>query len=156
MPSDTLPAIAVGAVLLFLSVGLAYREWSSWNIGPRHLPPEDATRQHAERQLRRRLRVSLLMLLAAVLIPLGDVLPFYRDSARLFAIHWLGVLAIVVLMVLLALGDLASSMAFNRMAQSELNRERDSLREQIRRFREQRPDEQEPRTQGRLRPQPKG
>lgn len=135
MPPDTWPSLAVGSALFFLAVGLAYREWLVWRSGPFHLPVEDEARQFAERRLRRRWRVSLLLGLVSVLIPLGDVLPIFRKSPQLFVIHWLSVLALVVLIVLMALGDLAASLAFNKSAQRDLRRERDSLREEIRRYR---------------------
>jgi hypothetical protein len=141
MPWEMLPSILVGSALFFLALGVAYREWTAWNIGARSLPAEDEARQFAQRRFRRRMRVSALMLLASVLIPLGDSPLFYRiEFARWFAIHWLIVLGIVVVMIWMALGDLASSMAFNRQAQSELHRERDRLRDEIRQYHERRAD----------------
>lgn len=138
MPPDAVPSVIVGAVLQLLAIGLAYREWLAWKAGPYLLPPEDESRDHAERLLRRRLRVSLLLALTGIMIPLGDILPIFYKSPSLWVIHWLGVLAVVVLIVLMALGDLASTVAFNKRAQSELNRERELLKAEIRQYRSQR------------------
>jgi hypothetical protein len=135
--SDAIPAIAAGVILFLLAVGLAYREWTVWSTGPSRLPKGDEARDFAHRRLRRRCRVSLLLGLVGVMIPVGDVLPIFHRSPRLFVIHWLSVLALVVIIILLALGDLASSLAFNRKAQAALHRERRSLQEEIRRYREE-------------------
>ncbi len=137
MSPETIPSFLVGTVLLILAAGLACREWSVWKAGPYHLPPEEESRDHAERQLRRRLRVSLLLALTGVMIPLGDILPIFYKSPSLWVIHWLSVLAVVVLIVLMALGDLASTVAFNKCAQSALNRERELLEAEIRKYRSQ-------------------
>lgn len=137
MPADTIPSVVVGAVLQILAIGLAYREWSAWKAGPFHLPEDDEARYHAQRQLRRRLRVSLLLGLVGVMIPLGDLLPVFYESPSLWVIHWLSVLAVVVLIILMALGDLASTVAFNKHAQTQLKRDRDALEAEIQQYRRQ-------------------
>jgi hypothetical protein len=134
---DWAPSLVVGAVLVVLAAGLGWRQWTIWKAGPAGMPLEDSTRKQAWRQLRRRLQVSLVMGLVGVMIPMGDMLPVFRKSPRLFVIYWLVVLAAVVWIVLLALGDLASNLAFSRVARNQLRRERESLESALRQYRTQ-------------------
>lgn len=117
--------------------GSAWYQNFAWQRGPAKLPADDETRLHAGRQLRRRLQVSAMLALVGLLIPIGDMAPIFRRSPRLFVIYWLFVLGLVVWMVLLALGDLASSVAFHRLAQSDLEAERQALQREIDRYRSQ-------------------
>lgn len=132
---DWLPAVVVGGILIALAAGLGAFQWSAWKSGPAALPEDDETRQHAARQLRRRLQINLMIALVGVMIPLGDMLPVFRQAPRLFFIYWLTVLGLVVWMVVLALGDLASNLAQHRTAQRQLEVERRSIEQQIRRHR---------------------
>lgn len=132
---DWLPALVVGCLLVVFAAGLAAFQWKAWNSGPQQLPPENEIRGHAWRQLRRRLQVSGFLAAIGVMIPLGDMLPIFRRDQQLFAIFWLVVLGLVVWMVLLVLGDLASNVASNREAQSRLDIERRALEQEIQRFR---------------------
>lgn len=134
---DWLPALIVGTVLVVFAAGLGWWHWSAWKSGPARQPADDETRRHAWRQMRRRLQVSALLALIGVMIPLGDLLPVFRRSPQLFVIYWLGVLAIVIWVVLLALGDLASNLAFSRVARNQLRRERQSLEAELREYRAQ-------------------
>lgn len=134
---DWAPSLVVGAVLVILAAGLGWRQWSNWKTGPAGLPLEDHVRRHAWRQLRRRLQVSVMLGLVGVMIPVGDFLPVFRKSPQLFVIYWLLVLAAVVWIVLLALGDLASNLAFSRVARNQLRRERESLETALSKYRTQ-------------------
>src|SRR5688500_2568301 len=107
---DWLPALVVGCLLILLAAGLAAYHWAAWKAGPRMLPADDEIRIHTARQLRRRLQVSGFLAVIGLLIPLGDVLPIFRKEPLLFVIYWFVVLGLVVWMVLLVLGDLASNM----------------------------------------------
>lgn len=137
---EWLPSLLVGAILQFLAVGLAFREWIAWRSGPAHLPDDDPNREFARRQFIRRLRVSLLLALCGILIPAGDLLPlFYQQSSTLiFALHWMSVMGVVVLIVLIALGDLAASMARFQSDRQVLKAERASLEAEIRNYRNER------------------
>ncbi len=132
---DWLPAVIVGVGLIGLAAGLAWFQWRGWASGPSQLPDDDDVRWQAVRQLRRRMQVSGFLALIGVLIPLGDLLPIFRQSPRLFVIYWLSVLGLVIWMVLLALGDLASNVAYHRLAQHQLNLERRTLKREIDQFR---------------------
>ena len=78
-----------------------------------------------------------MLAIVGLMIPLGDLLPVFRKSPQLFVIYWLIVLAAVVWIVLLALGDLASNLAYSRVARNELRRERRSLEDELRTYRSQ-------------------
>lgn len=137
MPLDAIPSVCVGAILLIIAGGLAIREWMVWKAGPCQLPENDENRLFAQRRLRRRIRVSLLMALIGVMIPFGDIWSVYRKSPHLWVIHWLSVLALVVMLVLIALGDLAATLSINKHAREELQRERESLEAELRQLRQQ-------------------
>ncbi len=134
---DWLPALIAGIVLLMIAAGTAWHQWRGWQRGPAALPADDESRIHAARQLRRRLQISAMLGLIGLLIPLGDVLPIFRRSPTLFVVFWLGVLGVVIWIVLLALGDLASNVAQTKLAQSHLHAERKALEQEIRRYRTQ-------------------
>lgn len=132
---DWLPAVIVGSAILVFSGGLGWKQWSAWKGGTADLPREDDARVHASRQLRRRLQVSILLALVGLMIPAGDLLPIFRRSPRLFVIYWLGVLAVVTWAVVLALGDLASNLAYSRVARNRLRQERKALEMELRDYR---------------------
>ena len=132
---DWLPAVVAGLVLLGLAAGSAGMQWRRWASGRALLPGDDEFRQHAWRMLRRRMQISVMLALVGMMIPLGDLLPVFRKSPRLFVIFWLLVLGLVVWMIVLALGDLASNLAWHRHARSELLAEKQSLEAEIRRYR---------------------
>jgi hypothetical protein len=132
---DWLPAVIVGSALIVFAAALAAFQWRAWKAGPKLLPHDDEARIHSARQLRRRLQVSGFLAAIGVMIPLGDVLPIFRKDPLLFVIYWFAVLGLVVWMVLLVLGDLASNLAFNRTAQSQLEIERRTLEYEIRKYR---------------------
>lgn len=132
---DWLPALIVGCSLILFAAGLAAFQWRAWSSGPKLLPEDDESREHAWRQLRRRLQVNGFLAAIGIMIPLGDMLPVFRKDPLLFVIYWFVVLGLVVWMVLLVLGDLASNVAFNREARSQLDIERRKLEHEIRKYR---------------------
>ncbi len=134
---DWVPAVVVGIILIVLAVGLAWQQWVGWKRGSAGLLSDDEARQHAARQFRRRLQVSVMLGIVGLMIPLGDLLPVFRQSPQLFVIYWLIVLAAVVWIVLLALGDLASNLAYSRVARNRLRRERRTLEDELRAYRSQ-------------------
>lgn len=129
---DSLPALCAGGILLAIAFGSAWFQWR-YRRPPVDAPAEDLL--HARRQLRRRLQVSLLLAIVAVLIPLGDMLPFFRRSPLAFVIYWCGVLGLAVWIGLLALGDLASAQTYHRTAAARLRQQQRELQDQIDRYR---------------------
>lgn len=132
---DWIPAVVMGCLLLLGAGGLAWFQRAAWKTATAGLDVEDDLHQRATRQLRRRLQVSGLLAVIGLLIPIGDLAPNLRRSPTMFAIFWLVVLGLVAWMVLLALGDLASNLAQHRVAKNQLEIERRSLEQQLRRNR---------------------
>ena len=134
--ADTLPALIVGAVLVCLAVGMALKQWWAHRQLQSNPKVDEAAYTHTERQIRRRLVVSGLLFLLGILIPLGDQLDFFfRQHPGLFFGYWIGVLLIVFMMVLMALGDLLSTLAYTQMTRLRLRLERRSIEDEIRRYR---------------------
>jgi hypothetical protein len=134
--ADTLPALVVGGVLLCVAVAMGLKQW--WAHRQLVLNPkiDETGYDHTERQIRRRLVVSGLLFLLGVLIPLGDQLDwFFRARPGLFFGYWIGVLSIVFVMVLMALGDLLSTLAYTQITRVRLRLERRVIEEEIRRYR---------------------
>ena len=134
--ADTLPALLVGGLLLCVAVTMGLKQW--WAHRQLVLNPkvDEAGYAHTERQIRRRLVVSGLLFLLSVLIPFGDQLDwFFRQRPGLFFGYWVGVLLIVFAMVLMALGDLLSTLAYTQITRVRLRLERRVIEEEIRRYR---------------------
>lgn len=132
---EWIPAVVMGCLLLLAAGGLAWFQHAAWRKVTEGLDEDDKLHQQATRQLRRRLQVSGLLGVIGLLIPIGDLAPNMRRSPSMFAIYWLVVLGLVAWMVLLALGDLASNLAQHRVAKNQLEIERRSLEQQLRRNR---------------------
>lgn len=129
---DSLPAVCAGAILAAVGLGMG---WFQWRY---RQPPHDENplaRLHARRQLRRRLQISGLMILVGTLIPLGDLLPFFRKAPLAFALYWIAILVLMGWMVLLALGDLASAQIFHQRTRQQLRQQQAELERELHRLR---------------------
>ncbi|MBS0203884.1 MAG: hypothetical protein JSS49_13345 [Planctomycetes bacterium] len=132
----SLPPLVMGALLLLASVVIGLKQW--WAHRRLVLNPkvDEVGYAHSERQIRNRLVVAIMLFLLGAAIPVGDQLDFFfRGHAGLFFAYWMGVLLIVFAMVVLALGDLLSTLAYARVSQVKLRVERRELEEEIRRYR---------------------
>lgn len=93
-------------------------------------------RLHFERQFWRRMQGSVLLSLLGVLLGLStDKLPW---NPRIFAVYLLVLLALVIWIVLLALGDMISSRYHTRAALSRLRRQQQEMEANLNRLRQQR------------------
>jgi hypothetical protein len=129
---ESLPALIVGVFLVGLGIGSAWYQWKH------HRPDteaDDLARQHAARQLRRRWQVSALLVLVGVLIPLGDLLPFFRRAPAAFVFYWGAILLLAAWIGLLAIADYASARAYHRVANVRLRQARRELEEQLQQYR---------------------
>jgi hypothetical protein len=122
----------MGGVLVALGVGMA---WFQSRFRQPNPAEDELTQSHDARRLRRRLQVSGLLILAGVLIPLGDMLPFFRKSPVAFTLFWLAILGLVCWIMLLALGDFAAARAYHNLANLRLRQGRRELERQIERYR---------------------
>jgi len=135
---DNLPALLFGGLLLCTSVFMALKQWWAHRRLVQNMKVTEAAFQIAERQIRHRLAVGVLLFVLAVAIPLGDQLDmFFRVQPGLFFAYWMGVLLLVLAMVVIALGDVLTTLAAARLSQVDLRRERQELEEEIRRFKAQ-------------------
>lgn len=133
---DTLPATIVGAALLCFAVVMAIRQWWAHRELISNSKLDEAAFLHTEQQIHRRLGISGLLFLLGVLIPLGDQMGvFFLQRPGLFFGYWIGVLLLVLLMVLVALIDLMSTVAYARHGRVRLGLERQAIEEDIRRYR---------------------
>lgn len=143
-----IPGLVCTALLVALGVSLAVwhrRSWKRANVSaasaiPLHWP-----------QYLRRMKVAALITLEGVLLCLGDtVLPVLQRlgsiSPRQMAILWtidvLVILCVAIWLALLALGDMAASVALNRRVRQYTLQQEKSLCEELERFREIREDPQ--------------
>lgn len=133
---ETLPALLVGAFLLCAATVQILRQW--WAHRQLDLNPklDEAAYTHLDRQIRSRLIVGVLLFALGIAIPLGDQLDFFfRAHPSLFFVYWIAVLLAVFGMVILALTDAAMTVAYARVSQSRLRKERQQIEDEIRRYR---------------------
>lgn len=136
---DSVPALVVGALLLCAAAFMALKQWWAHRRLVQNTKINEAGYKIAERQIRHRLAVGVMLFVLGVALPLGDQLDFFfRVRPGLFFAYWMGVLFLVFVMVVMALGDVLSTLAAARISQVDLRRERQELEEEIRRFRAQR------------------
>ena len=133
---NSLPPLIVGALLLAAAAVVGFKQWWAHRRLMENSRVNEAAYVIAERQIRHRLVVGALLFVLGVAIPLGDQLDFFfRGRPGLFFAYWMGVLLLVFTMIVVAIGDALSTLAFARVSQVDLHRERRELEEEIRRFR---------------------
>lgn len=134
--ANTLPALVMGALLLLVAAALGLKQWWAYRRLVLNPKVDEAAYVHSERQIRNRLIVGALMFVLGVAIPLGDQADiFFRARPGVFFAYWMVVLLLVFAMVVVALGDVLSTLAYARVSQFALRRERRELEEEIRRYR---------------------
>jgi hypothetical protein len=130
--------VDVDNLLLLAAAFMALKQWWAHRRLVENMKVNEVSYQIAERQIRHRLAVGVLLFVLAIAIPLGDQLDFFfRARPGVFFAYWMGVLLLVFAMVVIALGDILSTLAAARLSQVDLRRERQELEEEIRRFRAQ-------------------
>ena len=133
--ATTLPALICGGVLLVIAALMAFFVWRSRHTLDPALENDDVSRLHADRQFRRRMQVSGLLAVVGFLIPFGDQCePLMKWRPALFFLWILVVFILVLWMVVMALGDWVSTMAYSAVARSKLRHQRTELEEEIRRY----------------------
>lgn len=135
IPEDSIPAVLMGGFLLLLGGGSAWYLWAH-----RDTPADADTleKQHAARQTRRRLQISVLLILIGILIPLGDLLPFFRQAPIAFVFFWVSVMFLAGWVALLGFADLASARAYHSRAYRDLQQQKAKLDAELARARAQR------------------
>jgi len=134
--ANTLPALVMGALLLLVAAVLSLKQWWAYRRLSLNPKVDEAGYIHTERQIRNRLAVGGLLFVLGVAIPLGDQADvFFRARPGLFFAYWMVILLLVFAMVVVAIGDVLSTLAFARVSQVALRHERRELEEEIRRYR---------------------
>jgi hypothetical protein len=131
MPMSSL-AMTAGLCLIALFLGL--RQWYERRARPESMSPED--RAHfANQDMRRNLGVGTMVAIA-LLIGAGSYVP-PRSTGRvnlLFVILWMSVLALILVLLVLALLDLAATRSYALRQRKEMIRESiDAIRHDARR-----------------------
>jgi hypothetical protein len=139
--SDLFASLAFGAFLVVLGVFLIRWHLRVWRGHRTDGATEEGEIRHYRAQLRRRIQVSLLLIVLGVLIPLGDALMTGRHLSQAAALLWIIVmLLIAVWIMLLALLDWISSRVHRRAmlgALASLARKRRELEDEVTRLRSQ-------------------
>lgn len=126
--NDSIPALLMGCLLLTLGV---CSTWYFWKRLQSVAETDELARRHALSQARRRLQVSVMITLVGVLIPLGDLLPFFRRAPVAFVFFWVAVMVLAGWIALLGIADLASSRVYHNRAARRLKQQREELEAQL-------------------------
>ncbi len=133
--ATTLPALIFGGLLISIAIGLVCYVWSVRRALEPVIANDEGATLHANRQFRRRMQVSGMLAMIGVLIPLGDQMDqLFALRPLLFLLWVVFVFALVVWMVLMALGDWLSTLTYSEIAKARLRFERRSLEDDIRRY----------------------
>jgi hypothetical protein len=133
--ATTLPALIFGGVLVIIAIVMAVMVWRVRRSLDSIVADDPDAELHANRQLRRRWQVSVMLAAVGILIPLGDQLDQLFKQRPILFLAWVSCVLILVLwMVLMALGDWMSTIAYSAVARARLRFERRTLEDEIRRY----------------------
>lgn len=142
-----IPGLVFSALLIALGVSFACWYLRSWRASAE----TQATLLTSPLQPLRRAKMALLIAIEGILLCLGDtVLPVLqragtinpRQMAVLWTLDVLVILGAAFWLALLALSDMAASIALNRRVRQQTLQQEQSLCEELNRFRETREDSQ--------------
>ena len=135
MGDDWYISASVGAAIVIAGVLLMRSHYRSWSQQQEDPELDERQRRHLQRRYRRRMQASGLLTLIGIMIPIGDIESVFGDQPVLFAVYWFAVIALVMWVALLALGDLAATRAHSQVdlrrieqMQRELEQELAALR----------------------------
>lgn len=137
---NDLAPLAVGLSLIVLAAFLIRWHFRAWKEHQADSTVDERELRYYRFQFRRRLFVSALLILLGVLIPSGDALMMHlqRRLPALVAGYWMLVILIAMLVMLLALIDLAAGNAHRRAMQGAIQglaRKRRELEAEVARLR---------------------
>jgi protein-S-isoprenylcysteine O-methyltransferase Ste14 len=134
--AKTLPALIFCGVLVAVAIGLCIFVWRARQALQSIVENDDKARLQADRQFWRRIQISMMLAVVGILIAVGDQLDqqVFGQRPLLFLAWVLGIFVLVTWMVLLALGDWLSTVAYSSVALSRLRHERSDLEDEIRRY----------------------
>lgn len=97
------------------------------------LAGDEQERVHLDRQFRRRMQASGMLVLIGVMIAAGQFIDG-QAHPTLFTFYWLGVILLTFWLILLALGDAVSIANYSRNAQARLDVHRRELEAELERL----------------------
>ena len=122
--NDIKASLALGIALVLLGAWLIRWHRAEWGLHRGHdggqSSGDDRERRHFRLQFRRRLQVSVLLILLGFLIPFGDWLMVQRRNPMGITILWLAVLALALWIMLLAAVDWLSTRLYVRATRATL------------------------------------
>jgi hypothetical protein len=121
----------LGAAIIIAGVLVMRSQYYGWQRQKADPDIDDRERQHLRRRFRRRLQATGLLVLIGILIPVGDIEVLFANRPLLFALHWLAVIALVMWVGLLAVGDLASTRAHSRVSLHRLEQKQRELEREV-------------------------
>lgn len=114
-------SLTLGIALILLAVWLIRWHWAAWGRH-RDLPQgDDRERRHYRLQFRRRIQVSVLLIVLGAMIPIGDWLMVQRRNILGVTIFWIAVLALALWIMLLAAIDWLSTRMYIRATRATLS-----------------------------------
>ena len=141
-----IPGLIVTALLVSVGVLLAIWHWRGWKRIEND--PEEGTETRWS-QVRRRIQVAVMIVLAGVLLCVGDtVLPLLQRGGWMtqqrMTVWWtvdvILLLFLAVWISLMAMGDMALTMSRTRVDRQRLRQKQRELTAEIERYREQHGD----------------
>ncbi|SFH61753.1 hypothetical protein [Planctomicrobium piriforme] len=131
---ERIPALIFGSCLLVVGVVMLQSQRQMWQ---RVLsdPSEADDIPFLKRRYRRRSQVAGMIILIALMIPIGDSLIPWEKAPATFAVYWMIVLGLAIWTGLLAVGDIASTRAHMMSELNRLHRRELQLRDAAERLR---------------------
>ena len=132
-----LPGLVFGALLCAMGGSMMYLNHRAWKDRSKEEGDEDDQRFY-DRQFRRRMQASGMILLIGIMIPVGDSLIPWRQAIRTFAIYWLIVLGLALWAILLAVGDIIATRIYAQVKLNRIRRDQVALEHAAERLRRSR------------------
>ena len=102
-------SLAVGIALVVAGAALFRWHWAAWRNQQKDAAGDDRELHFLRLRFRRRMQISILLVLLGILIPLGDALMVQRMDIRWITAIWFAVLLIAFWIMALAAFDLLST-----------------------------------------------
>jgi hypothetical protein len=134
----------VGFVVVAIGLGLMRWHFVAWNGQQSDPSLTEAERRLYERRYRRRMQTSGLLAVLGVLLGLGDVVAAQQVDPLLFAAWIIAMLLLVCWIILLALGDMASTAVHSRQQLARVRQEQRALELRLEEMRNRRANGQRP------------